>query len=154
MIFEQTILVKSYLLKFLSKSIPTDPFNLTEKNRYGIFIINMLRHSEVVRTNRYFIQGKTEKMRIRIKEHYERSYGINISAWHQYQFNNMLLDEFHDRMIDYVISRYTGKKGDIKNALHGFCDHYDISEDDLPFRTLVKMWERESVGAISCVSTQ
>jgi hypothetical protein len=146
MIFEQTILVKSYLLKFLSKRVPTDPFILTERNRYGIFIINMLRHSDVIRTHhKYEIKEKTDKLRIRIKEHYERAYGINISAWHQWQFNNMLRDEFQDRMLEYVTSRNSGRKGDIKNALQDFLDIYDISEDDLPFRTLIKMWERESV---------
>src|SRR5690606_37183849 len=107
MIFIQTISVKSYLLKYLSYYQPTKPFVLNEKNRYVLFILNSLKHTEVIRTNRYTVQGRTEPMKIAIKEHYERSFGINISAWHQYQFNALLLDEFHDRMLDFVSYRLT-----------------------------------------------
>lgn len=153
MIFIQTILVKSYLLKYLSYYHPTKPFVLSEKNRYGLFILNSLKHTEVIRTNRYTVQGRTEPMKISIKEHYERSFGINISAWHQYQFNALLLDEFHDRMLDFVSYRLTGRKGEIKAALHEFCDKYNISEDDLPFKTIEKMWERENYKINGLLST-
>lgn len=143
MIFIQTIPVKSYLFKYLTYYQPTDPFVLTEKNRFGIFILNSLRFVHIERGNKYTIQGATIPLKVKIKEHYERSFGINISPWHQYHFNAMLLDEFHEKMLYYVQANYTGKKGDIKKALLDFCDKYEIYEDDLPFRTLVKMWERE-----------
>lgn len=143
MVFIQSIRVKSYLLKYLTYNHPTDPFVLTEKNRFGVFILNSLRFSYVTRTNKYLIKGSTEIMKIEIKEHYERSFGINLSPWHQYQFNSFLRDEFHDRMIDFVSYRYTGKKGEIMPALLDFCEKYDISEDDLPLKTIQKMWERE-----------
>lgn len=143
MIFIQTIPVKSYLLKYLTYYQPTDPFVLTEKNRFGIFILNSLRFTHIERGNKYTIQGATKPMKVKIKEHYERSFGLNISPWHQYHFNAMLLDEFHEKMLYYVHANYTGKKGDIKRALLDFCDKYEIYEDDLPYRTLEKMWERE-----------
>ncbi len=85
----------------------------------------------------------TTKMQIEIKEHWERKYGINISRWHQSQFNEFLQDDFHDRMLDFVKYRYTGKKGDIKKALLLFIEKYDISEDELPYKTLEKMYERK-----------
>ena len=143
MIFVQSITVKTYLLKYLNYYHSTDPFLLSEKNRFGTFILNTLRFSVVQRRKQYRIQGVTSKMKIEIKEHYERSYGINISPWHQYQFNTLLQDDFHDRMLDFVKYRYTGKKGDIKKALLEFVDKYDISEDELPFKTLEKMYERK-----------
>lgn len=152
MIFIQSISVKSYLLKYLSYYHDTDPFILTEKNRFGIFILNSLRFTPIVRGNKYTIQGHTKTMRVKIKEHYERSFGINISDWHQYQFNALLLDEFHEKMLEYVKDRYSGKKGDIKSALKEFCTKYDITEDDLPFRTLEKMWEREKYRIIDSLS--
>src|SRR3546814_6178930 len=73
-------------------------------------------------------------MEICVKEHYERSFGIWISTWHQYQFNSLLLDEFHDRMLEHVAVQYTGRKGDYKRSLLDFREKYLITEDDLPFK--------------------
>lgn len=144
MIYTKTVTVKSFLLKYLSYYHPTDPFVLSEKNRFGTFILNTLRFHNIERGKRYVTLGNTAKMKIDIKEHYVNSYGVNISAWHQYQFNNLLMDDFHDRMLDFVKYRHTGKKGDIKKALLLFIEKYEISEDELPFKTLEKMWERKS----------
>src|SRR5690606_27221522 len=109
MVFLLPIEVKAYLKRFLEYYHPCDPFVLTEKNRYGIFLLNSLRFTEVVRNGKkYTLQGRTVRMQIQVKEHYERSFGINISSWHQYQFNAILLDEFHDRMVEHIAQQYTG----------------------------------------------
>lgn len=144
MVFYLTIEVKSYLKKFLAFHHSVEPFVLTEKNRHGLFILNALRHSEVIRSGkRYTLQGRTEPMQILLREHYERSFGLHISSWHQYQFNSFLLDEFHDRMLEHVACQYTGRKGDYKRALLGLREKFSITEDDLAFKTLEKMFERE-----------
>lgn len=144
MVFYLRIEVKSYLKKFLAFHHPVDPFVLTEKNRYGLFILNSLRHSEILRRgNRYTLQGHTVPMEILLREHYERSFGLHISKWHQYQFNSFLLDEFHDRMLEHVANQYTGRKGDYKRSLLDLREKYAITEDDLAFKTLEKMFERE-----------
>lgn len=144
MIFENSIEVKTFLLKYLSFQHSTEPFVLTERNRYGLFLIKSLRFTyHRSHAKRYTIQGAKQNMRILIKEHYERSFGVHLSARDKYQFNSFLLDEFKDKMLEHVAYRYTGRKGDIKRALNEFRDRYGITEDDLPFRTLEKTFERE-----------
>ena len=83
-----------------------------------------------------------------IPEYYERNYGIYISKKHQYRFNTFLLDEFNDRMLDFVTPNLKGHKGDMRKHLLAFRDYYNISEDDLPYKTLEKQWQR----AYYCVS--
>lgn len=153
MIFVQTIPVKPYLLRYLSSKHETDPFILSERNRYGLFIIKSLRHSHIVRTGKYTMDFKTEPMRVEIKEHYEQSYGIHISDRDMYHFNSILQDEFYEEMLKFVGYRYTGRKGEIKRALHDFCEFYKISEDDLPFRTLQKQWERQRHRLTTYITT-
>lgn len=96
---------------------------------------------------------KTEPMRVEIKEHYEQSYGIHISDRDMYHFNSILQDEFYEEMLKFVGYRYTGRKGEIKRALHDFCEFYKISEDDLPFRTLQKQWERQRHRLTTYITT-
>ena len=45
-------------------------------------------------------------------------------------------------MLTTIAPSLTGRKGELKTELLKFREKYDISEDDLPFKTLEKMWER------------
>lgn len=122
-----------------------DPaFTITQKNRFGSFLINSLRHKLQieVENKKYTIAEKVDTLYISIPEHYERNYGINISVKHQYWFNRFLQEEFQDKMLMFVAPKLDGKKGTIKPELMKFREFYKIDEDDLPFLSLKKMWER------------
>ncbi|WP_143007878.1 hypothetical protein [Pedobacter antarcticus] len=79
---------------------------------------------------------------ISIPEVYERNFGLVISIKHQYWFNKFIQDDFHDKMLSFVVPKMTGKKNEIKPALLRFREIHNITEDDLPLKTLEKMWER------------
>lgn len=117
-------------------------FKLSEKDRFGSFLINSLRHKTEI--NKTDLQCKItgDTLLISIPAYIEQRYGVHISPKHQFRFNSFLLDEFNDRMLDYVVPKLTGKKGDVKKSLLEFREAYGIYEDILPYKTLEKQWER------------
>ena len=134
--------------------VKIDPhFVLTEKNRFGIFLINSLRHKKEQEDlpHNYSIPN-TVKLKIAIPEHYERNMGFIISERHQYRFNNYLYEEFVERMIERIIENNTGAKGDIRKNLLLFREKYQISEDELGYKTMEKIWERKNKTVKLCKS--
>ena len=125
---------------------PVDPyFELTEKNRFGNYLISCLRPKTQIQKEAfdYHISDNSVKLKVSIPEHYERNFGIIISKRHQLRFNQFLLDDFHERMVEYVYPQLTGRKGEIRMALLNFRAKFQISEDELGYKTLEKMYERE-----------
>jgi len=133
--------------------VPVEPhFLLSEKNRWGSYLINSLRHkNEIIKSE---LKGKLEGdiLKVAIPPYLETHYGIHIPTKNQFRLNNLLLDEFNDRMLDYVIPRMYGNKGDIRKALLEFRSIYGIYEDDLPFITLKKQWERRFARVNTSIS--
>jgi hypothetical protein len=153
--FLHPVAIKPFLKRYLAYHCLVNPqFELTEKNRFGSYLINCLRFKTQVdpETLEYSLGGTPVTMYVSIPEYYERNFGIIISKRHQMRFNKFLLDEFHDRLVSYVHPQLTGRKGEIKMALLNFRLKYDISEDDLPYKTLEKMYERERYRATPCLS--
>lgn len=172
-----SIMIQAYLKKYLEYHHSTDPFLLTEKNRFGSYLISKLRFkakaeeennpplrkakrkgvpvpAPVQRPERSLNIHKrymNAVLDIAIPEHYWICYGSVITPRGQERFNNFLLDEFQDRMVDFV-SPGVKRKGDLNMMLLTFREKYDISEDELSLKTLQKMWEREKHRAIRCKS--
>lgn len=130
-----------------------DPvFFLSENNRFGGFLINSLKHKRQIKPSELKYQLTGDTLMVGITEHFERNYGIYISEKHQYRFNNFLYDDFNDRMVDFVLPKLTGTKGDIRRELLAFRKKYSISEDDLPFTTMKKQFERTKAYVTACKS--
>lgn len=81
---------------------------------------------------------------VRIPDHYQQNYGIHLPHKAQVRFTTFLLDEFNDRMLHFVVPKIGGRKGDIRKALLEFRDFYNITEDELAYRTLERQWSRHS----------
>ena len=143
MIFIHPILIKPYLKKYMGHYVCIDPtFRLSEKDRFGSFLINSLRHKTEINKTDLKCKILGESLSVSIPGYIEQRYGVHISPKHQFRFNNFLLDEFNDRMLDFVVPRLQGKKGDVKKALLEFRAIYGIDEDMLAYKTLEKQWER------------
>lgn len=127
-------------------------FKLTDTNKFGGFLINSLRHKKhLKKSDLKFSAGEVHLM-VSISDHYEKNYGIFISKSGQYRFVKFLFDDFNDRMVDYVHERLTGKKGDIKKALMNFRNKFYITEDELPYYSMKKQYDRAVFEITSCKS--
>lgn len=142
------IAIKPFLKRYLSYYYKVEPyFELSEKNRYGSYLISCLRHKKDIALMKepfdYHISESPESLRISIPEHYERNFGLIITKRNQFRFNQFLLDDFHERLVEYIYPQLTGRKGEIRMAILNYRIKYAISEDELPYKTLEKMYERE-----------
>lgn len=146
--------IQPYLKKYLSNLHPIEPFVLTEKNRFGAFLINSLRFKTLVELGnlrKMKIRYQTALLEVELPYWYWRDYGTVITAQGQVRFNNFLMDEFKDRLMDYVAGKIK-RKGDLNIMLINFREKYGICEDELSLKTLQKMYERESKCVSSCKS--
>ncbi|MGY4385661.1 hypothetical protein ACVWYN_002707 [Pedobacter sp. UYP24] len=145
MIFVLPVSIKPFLRSYLAHYCEIEPhLTVSHKNRYTSFLINCLKHKTqiVAEDKKYTLGVRPLKLMLSIPEHYERNYGINIGIRQQYWFNQFLQEDFIHQMLTAVSPSLTGRKGELKAQLIKFRERYDISEDDLPFKTLEKMWER------------
>jgi hypothetical protein len=150
------ICIQAYLKKYLEYHHPADPFVLTEKNRFGSLLISNLRFktkSETEKLQRLNIHKRymTANLEIEIPEFYWYSYGSVITSRGQQRFNNFLLDEFQDRLVEFVAPGLK-RKGDLNLMLLTFREKFGICEDELPLKTLQKTWEREKYRLTRCKS--
>ncbi|HEY0056297.1 MAG TPA: hypothetical protein VGB63_13150 [Pedobacter sp.] len=138
------VALQPYLKKYLAYHYSVEPFILTEKNRHGAFLINSLRHKSKVEPEGRGMNYRylTTKVDIELSEFYWRNFGNVIPLKCQYRFNNFLLDEFQEKMVEFVQPRLE-RKGDLNMRLLTFREKFSISEDELPIKTMQKAWERE-----------
>lgn len=140
------VTVQPYLKTYLAYYYPVNPFTLTEKNRFGSYLIKYLQFKtkpERPGTTEPKTGYRTASIEIEIPEHYWWNYGTVLNAKVHHRFNNFLLDDFHDRLMDYVAPNIM-YKGDLNILLINFRDKYLIDEDELPLKTLQKMYQRET----------
>jgi len=153
MIFIHPVAIKPYLKKYMARYVAIDPhFVLSEKNRFGTFLINSLKQKKEIIQSDLHCKIEGESLNVVIPPYLETHYGIFIPKKNQFRFNSFLLDEFNDRMMDFVLPRINGNKGDIRKALLEFRSIYGIYEDDLPYKTLEKQWERKYARSTASLS--
>lgn len=156
MILIDRVYIRGYLKKYLASYHPVDPFMLTEKNRFGTLLISNLRfktkaEKEILERPNIHKHYLNAILEIGIPEHYWVGYGPVITSIGQHRFNNQLLDEFQDRLVEFVLPGLK-RKGDLNMMLLTFREKFDIIEDELSLKTLQKIWEREKYRASRCKS--
>lgn len=146
MVFLHRVTIKPYLKTYLSYYVTVEPYLvLSDTNRFGSFLLNSLKHKKQIKKSDLKIRLEGVDLVVSISEWYERNYGVIISYEHQGRFNNFLFDDFTDRMLDFVLPKLTGKKGEIRKELLKFREKYSISEDELGFTTMKKQFERANM---------
>lgn len=138
------VVLQPYLKKYLAYHYPVDPFVLTERNRYGNFLINALRHKTKIPPEHMAMNLRylTTKLDVEVSEYFWRNIGNVIPLQSQFRFNSFLLDEFQEKMVEFVQPRLQ-RKGDLNMRLLTFREKFSILEDELPLKTMQKAWERE-----------
>lgn len=143
MVFLQRVTIKPYLKKYMAYYVQVEPaLVVSDTNKFGGFLLNTLQHKRFIKPEDLVFHVEGISLILLISEYYEKNYGLFISKSRQARFNKFLFDDFNDRMIDQIIPNISGKKGDIRRELLKFRAKYGICEDDLPFTTLKKQFER------------
>lgn len=127
-------------------------FKLSDTNKFGGFLINCLRHKKHIKPSDLKIKVEGIFIMVSIPEYYEKNFGVCISKTAQYRFGKFLYDDFNDRLLDYVQPRITGVKGDIRRELLNFRNKYFITEDELPYFSLKRQYERAVIEIKNCKS--
>lgn len=127
-------------------------FKLTDTNKFGGFLINSLRHKKHIKPSDLKIKIDGNFITVSIPEYYETHYGVCIPKTAQYRFLKFLYDDFNDRLLDFVNSRISGNKGDIRRELMNFRNKYFITEDELPYYSLKRQYERANIELNNCKS--
>lgn len=147
----EKVSVRPFLKKYLGKHHQVEPFVVTTENAYGLLLYYALERPKlklVVDTpvEEEFILDKkiySDTLLVKIGENYWNHRGCIISAQSQLHFNKFVLQNFNDEFYKFVKHRI-GPKGTINRAIREFVDMYDISEDDLSFRTIQRAFQRRN----------
>jgi hypothetical protein len=119
---------------------------VTEKNKTGSFLISNLKHKlQIIDDDFVLDTTNCTRLKIAVPEYYQRNFGIYITPRAQLRFNKFLKDDMQEKMLDFILDRKTSKKGYIHPAILKFREKYGITEDELPFKTMQKWWDREKI---------
>lgn len=148
---EIRVAVKPYVKKFIGASYAVNPFVLTTNNMYGIFLFHSLEKPRLTVTTRADIRPEEtmdpaiyyEQLPVLISENFWNKKGCIIPADKQYHFNKFVSYQFYEEFYKYVQNRL-GPKGSINQAILNFREVYDISEDELSFKTIQRAFQRRN----------
>ena len=156
------VAVKPYIKKYLEQTLiehgyknPIDPFVLNTDTKFGIFLYQCLEKPgpKLVWNNHgmrcpglssdYEIDKKvySATIPVMVTEHFWAKVGCIITPQKQLHFNKFVYLDFQEEFYKYVKNRI-GKKGSINQAIKTFCEHYNIYEDDLAFKTIQRSFQR------------
>jgi len=135
---ELVIPLKSYLVKFIAKNHPIEPFFVKSKNcHFSAIILDQVKRSYYKNLLKYE-DGKYIQFRCMLPLSENR---FTIDNETVLRINQNLRLMFDQQLIDFI-SIFIEKKGDIKLACESFMEFYDIQDDDLTFDAMVKMYYR------------
>ena len=146
MLIETPLTIKTYLYKYLGYYVKVEPnFVVSDKNRFGIYIRTQLKSKKEA----VFLSAPRQDdsfctpLKIAIPEDDQAHYGYILGHKQQIAIEKIIKDEFQERFVEYVLENQTDKKGSIHPSILRFRDRYQISEDELNFKTMLKWWERK-----------
>ncbi|MNS86552.1 hypothetical protein D3C72_1204600 [compost metagenome] len=139
------IAVKPQVKKYITYKHNTSPFVLTKNNKYGMFLrkcIVRLNDHKKESTVKLDSIVYSEELCIRISEDMWRRIGNYIHPQNQIDFNSFVEMDLQDEFFKHCDNAIYNKI-QIKRSIYDFLDKYDITEDELPFKTMEKQYYRE-----------
>lgn len=145
MILFYPILVKPYLVKYIQFYNPVDEyFKLTDRSKIASVLISYLeRKRKYIYIKPENIDPSLVPFKIAVPWLYQNKFGCYISYDNQMRFNDYLRKDFQEKMCEYVLNRKKPNQPNIYKSLLSFREKFDITEDELKFKTMQKWWERE-----------
>ena|ERR1700754_503119 len=150
------VAVKPFVKKYIAQEYSVDPFVLTTTNKYGIFLYHCLSKPEknvlrLVESNPVDMSLFTDTLEVMVTEGRWLNKGCIFTPESQMHFNKFVSYDFHQEFFKYVKNR-VGAKGSINKAILSFREMNGLSEDDLPFRTIQRAFQRRNEKIKSTLS--
>jgi hypothetical protein len=135
---EVKIPIKAYLKKFISKNHPVEPFIIsTGKCHLSALILDPIKKDFSKPTLKVDKEVYTD-LRIIVPTNSNKFWFDEETVL---RINQRLKSLFDQQLCD-MVSITNERKGDIFKRVKEFTDYYNITEDELKFETIVKMYYR------------
>lgn len=133
--------IRGYLKKFISVSKDTEPFQIQlTKCHYSAIILEPLKKSFVkVGTSEF--KNLEDRLKIRMTSSVMKESKFWFDVETIMCIDNRLKSMFDQQLIDFITISIK-KKGDIKESIFSFMEYYNLTDDDIKWDTLCKMYYR------------
>ena len=141
-----TIPIKPHLKKMIARTKKVDPFTISMGKCFysGIIYQPLLKHS--IRVKAKDTKKFTEQLPIVIPSDLAKENRFTWDARTLAFIDSALSGIFEDKLFMYLDDNCF-EKGDIQTYINRFMDNYDITEDDIQYETLKKMYYRKRKSA-------
>jgi hypothetical protein len=130
--------IKGYLKKFIAKDHEVEPFKISlGKCHFSSIILDPIKR-DYSKFHLLEKEGKYEMMKILVPFP-EKKFTVDQETVLRI---NQRLKEMFDQQLSHMVTMCNERKGDIYNQVQRFVDFYGITDDDLDFYTVVKMYYR------------
>ena len=140
--------VRSYLKKFIANSREVEPFILSlSRCHFSAVILEPIKKG-YKKVSLKESDHLNDELKIRMGSSVMKENKYFIDNYTVMSIDFKLKSMFDQQLVDYITIN-NSKKGDIKESIQMFMDHYGISEDDLKWETITKMYYRARHGVPS-----
>lgn len=141
--------IRSYLKKFISYEVEVEPAFTLSLSRcpYSAIILEPIKKS-YVKTNLKDFKNLDDELRIRMTPSVMKENKYTIDDHTVMSIDNRLKALFDHQLCAHV-TMLRSERGDIKDRILNFMDFYGITEDDLKYETVIKMYYRARYGVPS-----
>lgn len=133
--------IRPYLKKFIASNKDVEPFNVSlTKCHFSALFLEPLK-KDVIKVGETEHKYLTDSINLRMSSTVMREGKF----WWDHR-TVLLIDKrlkamFDQQLVDYI-NMANQQKGDIKDSINCFMDYYNLSEDDISWETLFKMYYR------------
>lgn len=146
--FEITIPMRGYLKKFIASNNEITPFKIRiTKCAVSGLILETLK-KDFKRADKFNAKELNDKFTFTMTAELQQKNRFWMDERMVKILDSRLKDMFDQQLTDFVTIN-NSKIGDIKVSILQFMDFYDITEDDLPWETVCKMYYRARHGVPS-----
>lgn len=149
MIVDIKICVLPEIKKFIGYRYQVNPFILSKKNKYGIFLYHCLvKINSKVKESAFDIDTKkySEVLTIRLSDDMWRRKGYYIHPQKQIDFNSLVSMEMDDAFYYHMEYYFKVQGNKIQHSIFSFRDKFGLTEDDVTLKCLEKKYERYRFG--------
>lgn len=146
--FEITIPIRGYLKRFIASNNEIQPFQLKMTKCAISGLILESTKKDYKRSEDFTTKELNEKFTFTMSAELQKKNRFWMDERMVKIFDSRLKNMFDQQLIDFVTIQ-NEKIGDIKTAILQFMDYHGISEDDLAWETVCKMYYRARHGVPS-----
>lgn len=136
------IAIRPYLKKWISSNKQVEPcfhVSLTKCHFSALFLEPLKKNVQKVGTGEH--KFLTERLKLRMSSTVMNEGKFWCDARTVLLIDKRLKAMFDQQLVDFI-TMTNKQKGDIKESINCFMEYYDLSEDDISWETLVKMYYR------------